>query len=137
MEHGARTRLMTALVIAVVFGSGLMVGYAVQGDPAAAAAAEVGQPRPGPVFEQMNPTPDQRARIDSILEVHRERVAVYHDDLNTAREQYQENYDRVVRETKEAIAQVFPPDQAEEYRRLLAEADRIRAEERSDRNGHK
>ena len=152
MQRGARTKLVAGLLLAAVFGSGLLLGYAADrhltvdsgSKPDEQASA---QSVPGPqqqrqrrplVYEQLNPSPEQTAVIDSILRVHRERMNKLDREYREARHHYQANYDSVVQETREAIADVFPPDVAEEYRRLLAEYDRRREAERAagedDRN---
>ena len=146
MERGARTKLVTAVVIAAVFGSGLLVGYAadtyVFADPSPAAAqlppAEgrdgeepEQRPRRPLVYEQLDPTPAQTAVIDSIMHVHRQRMNALDKEYRDVREQYEGHYNALVQETREAIAGVFPPEVAEEYRRLLTEFDRRRAAERA------
>lgn len=146
MERGARTKLVAALVLAAVFGSGLLVGYAADSRlfsdaPAAAmhqpAAEHQDGEQPQPrqrrplVYEQLNPSPAQTAVIDSIMHVHRQRMNSLDKEYRDVRVQYEERYNELVRETRAAIAGVFPSDVAEEYRRLLAEFDESREAERA------
>jgi hypothetical protein len=145
MQHGSRTKLITAVVLALVFGSGMLVGYAMDGSGGAEAAVaptegskSTAAARPThrvPVYEQLHPTPEQTERIDSILRDHRDQMVEIHDELRTARETYQTKYDAVIQDTREAIAGVFPPEEAVRYRKLLAEFDRAREQETSSRGG--
>ena len=142
MERRARTKLVAALVLGAVFGSGLLLGYAADSQltpepatvsaaaPAARPPADGERPRRPLVYEQLDPTPDQTAVIDSILRVHRARMNALDKEYREARHRYQASYDAVVRSTRDAIAGVFPADVAAEYRRLLTESDRRRDAER-------
>ena len=148
MEHGSRTKLITAAVLTIVFGSGLLVGFAadggmgaeaavppLQGEPAAAPAAT--HTRRAPVYEQLDPTPEQSARIDEILKEHRDQMNQLHADFRAARAEYQAKYDAIIKDTREDIAQVFPPDEAAHYRDLLAEFDRAREQEHASQADRK
>jgi hypothetical protein len=148
MEHGLRTKLVTAVVVSLVFGSGMLVGYAADGGNGVEAAVvpskDEGQGSPAaapphrtPVYEQLHPSPEQTARIDSILKDHRAQMVQIHDDFRAARETYQTKYDAVIQDTREAIAGVFPPDEAATYRELLAEFDRARQQERASADDKK
>lgn len=149
MERGARTKLVAAIVLAAVFASGLLLGFAA--DSGLTAESTVGsteepttpppdgeRPRRPLVYEQLHPSPAQTVVIDSILYVHRSRMNALDKEYRDVREKYQASYDAVIQDTREAIAGVFPADVAVEYRRLLAEFDRRRATERGaeqrDRN---
>lgn len=147
MERGARTKLIAGLVLAAVFGSGLLLGYAADTSPASeptpgraeqvAEQAPPGEQTQQPrqrrplVYEQLDPSPSQTAVIDSIMHVHRQRMNVLDKEYREVRVDYEGRYNALVQETREAIADVFPPDVAVEYRRLLAEYDRRRAAERA------
>jgi hypothetical protein len=144
MEHGSRTKLVAALVLASVFGSGFLLGYAVDGRADAAQVAAQRSTDAAPsrerrrrpyIWESMDPTEEQRARLDSIMQVRREQMNRLHADFGVARQEYQSRYDAVVRDTREAMAAVFPPEKAAEYRRLVAESDRRREEERASEEG--
>ena len=139
MEHGSRTKLVAALVLVLVFGSGILLGYAANGraDAAEVAAAQPSTDTTTPpargrrpyIWETMNPTEEQRARLDSISQARRDQMNQLHADFDLAQREYQTRYDAIVRDSREALASVFPPEKAAEYRRLVAESDRRREEE--------
>jgi hypothetical protein len=139
MEQRTHTRLIAALVLAAVFASGVLLGYAADRGAAVAVAsvasdAEAPTPerrRRVPVYELMEPTDEQRVVIDSIMREHRARMNRLHADFDVQQQQYQTSYDALIQSTRDAIAAVFPPEQRAEYRRLLAENDRRRAAERA------
>ncbi|MGE0157861.1 MAG: hypothetical protein AB7T31_00540 [Gemmatimonadales bacterium] len=139
MEHRTRTRLIAGVVLASVFGSGVVVGYAADRGaavavasvaPAGAARPTEGRPRV-PVYELMSPTDDQRVVLDSIMREHRADMNRLHADFDVAQRAYRTSYDALIQDTRDALAAVFPPEQRAEYRRLLAENDRRRAAERA------
>ena len=143
MERGSRTKLVTAVVLALVFAAGLLVGYAADGAGGVEAAVVPTEgsdstvtppPHRRPVYEQLHPTPEQTERIDSILLDHRQEMVAIHDELKTARDTYQTKYDALIQDTREAIAGVFPPEEAARYRVLLAEFDKAREQERARAN---
>lgn len=147
MERGSRTKLVAGLVLAAVFASGLLVGFAADNSIPGESSVATPDPRSDRegrtedgtrerrrrplVYEQLNPTPDQNAVIDSILRVHRTRMNELDKEYRAVRHEYNANYDAVIQDTRDAIAAVFPPDVATEYRRLLAEFDRRREAERA------
>jgi hypothetical protein len=143
MDRSARTKLVAALVLSAVFASGLLLGFAADsnraleandGVPVATAPESASQgerPRRPMVYEQLNPSPEQRAVIDSIFVVHRARMNALDKEYRDVRHEYQARYDAVIQDTRAAIAGVFPPDVAAEYRRLLAEYDERREAERA------
>ena len=155
MDHGVRTRLVAAVILALVFGSGMLLGYAADGDfgaePAEAVAeAEARGNRRGgdrrggetrgeeprrrtPLYEQVDPTEAQSSRIDSIMQAQGERMNQLTQDFREASGEYRSAYDALWRDTREAIVAVFTPEQGADYRRILADFDR-RLEERSGRD---
>lgn len=146
MEHRNRTRLVAALVLASVFASGVLLGYAADRGAAVAVASvtssDGGAPsaerrRRVPVYELMSPTDEQRVVIDSIMREHRAEMNRLHADFDVAQRSYQTSYDALIQDTRDAIAAVFPPEQRAEYRRLLAENDRRRAAERASGDAQK
>jgi Spy/CpxP family protein refolding chaperone len=148
MEHGSRTKLLSAVVLALVFGSGILLGYAADSNVVTAAAVEdaTGEPDRGTteaprarsfVYEQLERTSEQDAAIDEIIRSHRELMNQLHRDFDVAQARYEANFDALVAETREAIALVFPPDRRAEYRHLLAEFDSRREEDRAARNDRK
>jgi len=134
MEPGLRTKLLTAVTLALVFVSGGIVGYALaarEGDAAEAPSSS----RRGYVFEQFERTPEQLAQIDSILLAHRKPMSKLNDELQEVRMRVQAASDSLSRATGEAISTVFPPDVAAEYLRRLEDrrAERMRAREVAER----
>src|SRR5688572_1236675 len=116
MEQRTRTRLVAALVLASVFASGVLLGYAADRG-AAVAVASVGsngdapteRRRRVPVYELMNPTDDQRVVIDSIMREHRDEMNRLHADFDVAQRAYQSSYDALIQDTRDAIAAVSRP----------------------------
>lgn len=130
MEQHSRTKLIAAVVLLLVLGSGLFIGYAVHGTQAIAMTAN--EPRPWvPVYESMNPSQAQLDVIDSITASYRERMNRLHEEFDLAQQAYQSSYDALIAETRNAIAAVFPEERRPEYQRRLEAYDRQRAEERA------
>ncbi len=140
MQQPTRTRLVAGLVLASVFASGILLGYAADRGAAVAVASvtseapppPTGERRRVPVYELMDPTEEQRAVLDSIMREHRGKMNRLHADFEVQRTTYQTSYDALIQETRDALAAVFPPEQRAEYRRLIAENDRRRAAERAN-----
>ena len=129
MEHGSRTRLTTALILLVVFASGVLLGFAADGRLGAAPAlslsaadtTESEEDLPGtPMSRQVEPTEEQLARIDSIVKVHRARTNALDKETRAV---YRQGFREILLETREAIKGVLTPEQAAEYQRLLDEYD--------------
>lgn len=135
MQHDVRTRLTTAIILLVVFGSGVMLGLAADSNlsaeaPSSAARVEPGndtesapeesaetpQPERRYIYQQVGPNEVQLSRIDSIVAELRAR----RDALD---EEYQTSRRELVLETRDAIKAVLSPEQAAEYQRLLDEWD--------------
>lgn len=138
MERESRARLLSALLITAVFGSGLLLGVAMDRNVTAtrvAQAAEAGEdverPRRTPMWEQIHPSDEQRAQIDSVLKVHRKRMNALDEEF---REAYNPRFRAIILETRESIKAAFTPEQAAEYQRVLDAFDRRRAEERARDN---
>jgi Spy/CpxP family protein refolding chaperone len=142
MEHGSRTRLVTALVLAAVLGAGVLLGLAADGNLGAAPAEAVpdtsesegehGEPdRRARIYEQVEPTDPQRILIDSIVVEYRALTTALDDRL---RAEYSTEFRTILLETREAIKGVLTPDQAAEYQRLLDERDERVAAERENRD---
>jgi hypothetical protein len=133
MGQTSRTRLVTALVLVAVFSSGLLLGLAADSGLVATPADEavavvVDEPdeeRRVPMYEQVGPNPEQSVLIDSIVVEHRARMDSLHEVF---RETYDPQYEAIVEQTREAIKQVFTPEQAATYDSLTEERDRRRAE---------
>jgi Spy/CpxP family protein refolding chaperone len=139
MSRQTKTRILSAGVLLAVFGAGVLLGFAadttftpppasasVMGPGDADAAADTDEPRRTPMYEQVGPDSAQSVEIAALVEAHRARM----DALNR---EFQENYDpryrAIVEETREAIKQVFTPEQAARYQEIVEERDRRRAAE--------
>lgn len=145
MEHVLRTRLLTAVVIAVVFGAGVLLGLAADSSLGAETAevvagetngeAEPERRRRSPIYTQVDRTPEQQVRIDAIISEHRERTNALDKE---ARVTLRQGVRQIYLETRDAIKGVFAPEQAAEYQRLLDEFDAARqAAERENRDDRK
>ena len=159
MEHGSRTKLMTAVILAVVLGAGVMLGLVsvceigdgrtrcvinVNSD-LAAMPVEEGMVREAdrdgmsernrrtPMYEQVGLTEDQSFLIDSILEDQLQHMRSLHEEFRTT---YVPRYQALIQQTREAILEVFTEEQASDYRALLQEFDesRTRGDKRSNRD---
>ena len=139
MGHGSRTRLVTAGVLVVVFGSGVLLGFAADTNLGAEQPSEVVSVEPvepddeeptrrARVYDQVEPTEAQDLLIDSIVAEHRARTTALDDEL---RAKYDEQFQGEFRggfrvillETRERIKGVLTPEQATEYQRLLDERE--------------
>lgn len=133
-----RTRLTGMALLIVTFAAGLLGGTAFSRvltarEPAAQSAAECESGKRGPhsIFDQLELTPAQRARIDSIMARRRERTdALWQQDGARIR--------AAVDSARAEIRTVLDPAQAAEYERLRAqhEAERRRKHERREAAGH-
>ena len=83
------------------------------------------------MWAQLDPTPEERAVIDSIIVVHRERTNAL--DKETRRT-YRQGFREILLETRQAIKEVFPPAKGEEYQRMLDDYDARQAAEREERD---
>ena len=141
MEHGSRTRLMSAAVLVVVFGAGIMLGVAVDGtlsasptDSSVVAAERPEEETPRwrtPMYEQVGPDAEQSALVDSIVLEYRAQMDELHDEFRGA---YNPRYQALVSDTRETIMGVFSPEQAAQYQELFEERDRKRSERKNDRD---
>ena len=159
MESGSRTKLMTAVILAVVLGTGVMLGLVsvcevgdgrtrcvinVNSD-LAAMPVEEGMVREAdrdcmsernrrtPMYEQVGLTEDQSFLIDSILEDQLQHMRSLLEEFRTT---YVPRYQALIQQTREAILEVFTDEQASDYRALLQEFDesRTRGDKRSNRD---
>lgn len=142
MERMLRTRLITGIVLAVVFGAGVLLGLAVDRSLAAKPDAEVAeagrsreepsQGRPHSLWEQVDPTDQQKVLIDSIVGDYRSAMKALHAEFRDA---YNPRYEALLVEARKAIRGVLTSEQASQYDSLVAEFERRRAERasRSDR----
>ena len=159
MESGSRTKLMTAVILAVVLGTGVMLGLVsvcevgdgrtrcvinVNSD-LAAMPVEEGMVREAdrdgmsernrrtPMYEQVGLTEDHSLLIDSILEDQLQHMRSLHEEFRTT---YVPRYQALIQQTREAILEVFTDEQASDYRALLQEFDesRTRRDKRNNRD---
>lgn len=144
-----RARLLSMAVLAIVFGSGIVVGFAwdrrldaaeaeayrsAQSEVATESRAESDEGRTErrrPMYEQVGPTDAQRLRIDSIVAAYREDVRGFH---RQSRKSYEDGMRARVLQARGAIRDVFGPEQAEMYDSLTAAKDARDAREAESRS---
>lgn len=146
IERGLKARLVTVVVLALVFGSGVTAGLAWDRTPEATPTEEMAQAesqggerevrerngrsdrdhRPL-LVEQVGLTSEQKARVDEIVESSRQRMRNLEKDTRP-------QYRAIIEETRTAIKEVLTTEQRAEYERLLSERDRERAEHRRGRS---
>lgn len=154
MEPGARTRLTTAVILAVVFGSGVLLGLAADSSlsaeaPTEATVVETVEEAPEEaseeaeesaaserryLYHQVEPNEEQLARIETIVAEWRTRREAFDDE---SRVQWEQGRREMTLETREAIKSVLTPEQAAQYQVLLEEWEAEREAEREnedDRN---
>ena len=137
MGRESRTRLTTVVLLVAVFGTGILVGFAVdaEGDVLASeaapgetvvsdTAASEDRRRTRRIYEQVEPNETQLGLIDSIVTVHRARTNALDEEMRT---QLNAGFREILLETREAIKEVLTDEQAAEYQRLLDERDARRA----------
>lgn len=157
MASGLSTKLVTAVVLALVFASGLVVGMAVDRradtvpdvDAQPTAERDEGDARDEdgegrvPMYERVGLRADQEARIDSIVSHHRSSMRALEEEFESEyqamrdlqkqfRDAYNPRYWAIVDSTRQAIKAVLDAEQAARYDSLVAEYDRRRRSERSD-----
>jgi hypothetical protein len=141
MERILRTRVVTGLVLAVVFGAGVVLGLAADRSLIAEPGAEMADARTGadstaqsrrrPLYEQVAPTEEQKVRIDSIVDEYRSAMKALHAEFRAA---YNPRYDALVAGTRTAIRGVLTTEQARAYDSLVADYERRRSERSSRAN---
>ncbi len=159
MEHRSRTKLLTAAILAVVLGAGVMLGLvsvcetgdgstqcvininndlaAMPVEEATVSDADRGRVserrRRTPMYEQVAPTEAQLLLIDSVLEDQGQHMRSLHEEFRTT---YVPQYQALIQQTREAILEIFTEEQASEYRMLLQEFDesRIQGDKRDNRD---
>ena len=138
MEHGSRTRILTAVMLAVVFASGVLLGLAVDSNliaesPEIASKSPDGEEpererRRSYIYEQVEPTPEQQVVIDSMMKVYIESRESLQEDLRKGYRKLRSSYNPLGENIRSAIKDVFSEEQAAEYQALLDDFDRRRAE---------
>jgi hypothetical protein len=145
MENGSRTRLVTVMIIAVIFSTGLLVGLAADSSLQATPVddvvaestdkdAEEARPRRTPMYEQVGPTEEQGVLISQVLRANGQRMKALHEEFDSA---YQPRYRALIQETRRLILGVFTPEQAVEYQGYLDAYDVRRAEREKVERGKK
>jgi hypothetical protein len=136
-------RLATALILVIVFGSGLLVGMAwdsgtqaaaveLSADPAPdSSTADIAEGEADPpeegrrqrrrLYDRVDPTEDQKLTMDSIIEFHRDRMGALNDEF---RDSYYPRYYGIIDDTRSRIKERMTADQAAQYDSILAEYDR-------------
>lgn len=142
MGQTSRTRLLTAGVLITVFGSGILVGLVLDSELGASPTPELSdvQTSEAPevvdtteaeadedddgfeccIYHKVEPNEFQLARIDSIVQEHRNRRDALDEALNAEREI---EHRAILLDTRESIKSVLTPEQASEYQHLLDEWD--------------
>ena len=154
MGRSSRMRLLTAGILIAVFGTGVLVGFALDGElgaapepavaeapveptegagdePEEAADGEEESARPSYIFYQVDPNETQLARIDSIVKEYRQRRLALSEEFA---ERHDEAAWEVILEGRQAIKSVLTPEQAAEYQRLLDEFDEEQEREEAARD---
>ena len=142
MERASRTRWITALVLAAVFGTGVLVGLVADSNlgaqpmdtvepVASTGGSDEEAPRRTRLYEQVEPNEMQLALIDSIVAAHRSRTNAL-DEANSSA--LNAGFRVILLETRDAIKGVFTPDQAARYQTLVNEWDARVAAERENRD---
>lgn len=152
MERFQRTRFLTVVVLAVVFGAGIMLGLGVVSlgeEPQSVATLDSDQTTPEsgegegererrpPMYEQVGAlSAQQHGQIDSIVGARRFEIrGVYrgfrdrHDALHN---DYDLEFRAILMRTREGIKSVMAPAQAVTYDSLIADYDRRREARRQE-----
>jgi len=139
---------LTAVVLVAVLAAGILLGMALKPEqPAAVAEAasatqspdSAGRRHRPPIYMQLNPTEEQKAKLDSLLQQNREAMRAltkeFHEGFDpryeALRKEYEEEYgpryDSLIAGTRAAMRKVLTPEQAEKWDSLIARADSMRA----------
>lgn len=138
MDKLLRTRLTTVVVLAVVFGSGLLLGLALDRSVATHRERvprpdqETSSERRVPAYMLVDPTEAQKTAIDSIVQENRAAMRALHKEFSAA---YDPRYEALVQESRAAIKGVLTPEQAHAYDSLVAVRDSMNAQRDRQRAG--
>jgi len=137
MDRLLRARLTTVVVLAVVFGSGLLLGLALDRSVVATPEREAAPTsrtrtaeRRQPLYMQVGPDEAQKAAIDSIVQEYRKAMGALHEEFAAA---YDPRYEALLQETRAAIKGVLTPEQARAYDSLVAVWDSLSAQRERQR----
>jgi len=133
MDKLLRTRLTTVVVLAMVFGAGLLLGLAADRSLVATSAGDgartddEGQTtgHQKAMYEQVGPSETQKIVIDSIVQEYRTAMRALHAEFRAA---YDPRYEALLVETRAAIKGVLTPEQVHAYDSLIAERDSLAAD---------
>jgi Spy/CpxP family protein refolding chaperone len=137
MPTATRARALGIALLATIFAAGALAGAAFERvadrAPAATSAptdSACESRRKGLIVDQVSPTPEQRTRIDAILERRRGQMDAFWDGEG-------KRLRSIVDSTRNEIREVLTPEQRVEYDRLVAERrarkEREKAAERAAR----
>jgi len=136
MGQASRTRLTTVMLLVAVFGTGVLIGFAMDTEATAQvtevsverlpadSTSEEDPPRRRRLYDELSPNEIQLGLIDSIVSVHRARTNELDEEMRT---QLSAGFREILLETRDAIKSVFTAEQAAEYQRILDEYDARRA----------
>jgi len=128
-----RTRLLGMALLVATFVAGALAGAAfdrvavARPADAAARAGDCERPhggRKGMVVDQVSPTPEQRQRIEAIMERRRTQMDAFWNGEG-------QRLRSIVDSTREEIRAVLTPEQRAEYDRLMAERRAHKERERA------
>lgn len=134
MERIAKMQLVSVVILVVVLVAGFLVGVAwdrsVRSDSVDTTAPTTQtegdrRERSGRrlIVEQVGLSAEQKARVDSLVAYHRDRMEALQREVAP-------RYRAIIEATRESIKDVLTPDQRAQYDSLLAEHDRRRRERR-------
>lgn len=129
-----RTRLIGLAMLAVAFAVGGVAGAAFtrvleaqQTQAAAGGGAECGEQRVS-ILDQLELTPEQRARVDVILAHRRDQTEVFWDSAGPQLE-------AIMDATRAEIRAILTPEQRAAYDRLRAERRALRERREPEKRG--
>ncbi len=131
-----KPKLITAMILTVLFGSGFVMGIAWDGrldaSPASSedrsASREEGRKR-GLIVEGVGLTVEQKESVDAV-------VNEYRQEMKALEEEFRPRYRSIITETRDGIKELLSTEQVTEYEALLVEHDARRAE-RSSRKSNR
>lgn len=131
-----KPKLITAMILTVLFGSGFVMGIAWDGRlDASPASAEDGRApgeegrRRGLIVEGVGLSAEQKESVDAV-------VNEYRQEMKALQEEFRPRYRSIIAGTRDGIKELLSTEQAAEYEALLVEHDARRAE-RSSRKSNR
>jgi hypothetical protein len=128
-----KARIVAGTALVLLFGSGIVVGFAWDQTATASTVEAVGEddrresdrPRRHLVVDSVGLSIPQKAAVDSLVVFHRQRMS----DLEA---EFRPRHRAVFADLRAEIKEVLTDDQRAQYEVLLAERDAERAERRRD-----